>query len=91
MRWEDARRSDNIEDRRGEDYADAGGGGGPMMGGAGHLGLGTMVILGVIAYALGIDPRILIGGAEMLTQGSVLASNEYLHPQLLKLLKAIKS
>ncbi len=66
MRWEDARRSDNIEDRRGDEYADAGGGGGPMMGGAGHLGLGTMVILGVIAYALGIDPRILIGGAEML-------------------------
>ena len=66
MRWEDARRSDNIEDRRGDDYADAGGGGGPMMGGAGHLGLGTMVVLGVIAYALGIDPRILIGGAEML-------------------------
>jgi len=66
MRWEDARRSDNIEDRRGEDYADAGGGGGgPMMGGAGHLGIGTMIVLGVIAYALGIDPRILIGGAEM--------------------------
>ena len=36
-----------------------------MMGGAGHLGLGTMIVLGVIAYALGIDPRILIGGAEM--------------------------
>lgn len=67
MRWEDARRSDNIEDRRGEDYADAGGGGGgPMMGGGGHLGIGTMVVLGVIAYALGIDPRILIGGAEMM-------------------------
>ena len=66
MRWEDARRSDNIEDRRGEEYADAGGGGGGMMGGAGHLGIGTMVILGVIAYALGIDPRVLIGGAEML-------------------------
>jgi len=66
MRWEDARRSDNIEDRRGEDYADAGGGGGPMLGGAGHLGIGTMIVLGVIAYALGIDPRILIGGAEML-------------------------
>ncbi|HMN70948.1 MAG TPA: neutral zinc metallopeptidase [Rhodoblastus sp.] len=66
MRWEDARRSDNIEDRRGEDYADAAGGGGPMLGGAGHLGIGTMIVLGVIAYALGIDPRILIGGAEML-------------------------
>lgn len=66
MRWEDARRSDNIEDRRGDEYADAGGGGGgPMMGGAGGLGIGTMIVLGVIAYALGIDPRVLIGGAEM--------------------------
>ena len=65
MRWEDARRSENIEDRRGEEYAGGGFGGGPMMGGAGGLGLGTMVILGIIAYALGIDPRILIGCAEM--------------------------
>ena len=79
MRWEDARRSDNIEDRRGEDYADAGGGGGPMFGGAGHLGLGTMVVLGVIAYALGIDPRVLIGGAEMLngvTGGSQVSQQQ---------------
>lgn len=67
MRWEDARRSDNIEDRRSEEYADAGGGGGGgMIGGGGHLGIGAMIVLGVIAYALGIDPRVLIGGAEML-------------------------
>jgi uncharacterized protein len=65
MRWEDARRSENIEDRRGEDPSE-GGGRGPMFGGAGHLGIGTMVVLGIIAYALGIDPRILIGGAEMM-------------------------
>lgn len=32
----------------------------------------------------------LTGGAEMLAKGSILASNEYLHPQLLKLLKSIK-
>jgi uncharacterized protein len=62
MRWEDSRLSENIEDRRGEQSP---GGGGPMFGGAGHLGIGTMIILGVIAYALGIDPRVLIGGAEM--------------------------
>jgi len=31
------------------------------------------------------------GGAEMLTQGSLLATNEYLHPQLLKLLKSVKA
>ena len=65
MRWEDARRSDNVEDRRDEQYADAGGGGGPRMGGAGGLGIGTMIVLGLISYALGIDPRVLIGGAEM--------------------------
>jgi myo-inositol-1(or 4)-monophosphatase len=33
----------------------------------------------------------LTGGADMLTKGSVLAANEYLHPQLLKLLKTVKS
>ena len=83
MRWEDARRSDNIEDRRGEQYANAGGGG-PMLGGAGHLGLGTMVVLGVIAYAFGIDPRVLIGGAEMLTNatgGSQVAQQQPARPR----------
>jgi hypothetical protein len=35
-------------------------------GGRGGLGLGTIVILGLIGYALGIDPRVLIGGAEMM-------------------------
>ncbi|MBL8702873.1 MAG: neutral zinc metallopeptidase [Alphaproteobacteria bacterium] len=61
MRWEDFRRSTNVEDRRGQ----PGGGGGMRMGGRGGLGLGTMVVLGLIGWALGIDPRILIGGAEM--------------------------
>jgi myo-inositol-1(or 4)-monophosphatase len=31
------------------------------------------------------------GGAEMLTQGTVLAANEHLHPQILKLLKNTKA
>jgi hypothetical protein len=60
MRWEDSRRSDYIEDRRGDE------GGGFSMGGAGGLGIGTMIILGLLSYFLGIDPRIVIGGAEML-------------------------
>ena len=30
------------------------------------------------------------GGADMLGSGTVLASNEYLQPQILKLLKGIK-
>jgi uncharacterized protein len=64
MRWEDYRRSDNIEDRRGQtEYA----GGGSAIGGGG-LGIGTMVILGLIGWALGIDPRLLVGGAEMFSR-----------------------
>jgi predicted metalloprotease len=63
MKWEDFQSSENIEDRRGEGYAQ--GGVGPRIGGGG-IGLGTMVILGLIGYALGINPAVLIGGAEML-------------------------
>lgn len=67
MRWEDFRQSDNVEDRRGEEYA--GGGGGGLSFGGGGLGIGTIIVLGIIGYALGIDPRILIGGAEMASGG----------------------
>ncbi len=60
MKWEEFRQSDNIEDRRGA---------GPTGGGSsGHLGLGAMIVLGLIGYALGIDPRLLIGGAEMVSK-----------------------
>ncbi|WP_369123818.1 neutral zinc metallopeptidase, partial [[Ruminococcus] torques] len=57
MRWEDARRSDNVEDRRGEEYSGGGmfGGGGGGGIGAGHLGIGTVIVLGLISFALGID------------------------------------
>ena len=65
MEWDNFRRSDNVEDRRGDDGVDSGGGGGGMIGGAGGLGLGTIVILGLVGWALGIDPRVLINGAEM--------------------------
>src|SRR6266545_5805556 len=68
MRWEDFRRSDNIEDRRDEDGGSGGGGFG-MPVGAGGLGIGTIVVLGLIGWALGIDPRLLIGGAEVLGGG----------------------
>jgi uncharacterized protein len=65
MRWEDFRRSDNVEDDRG---GYSGGGMGLPIGGG--MGIGTMVILGLIGWALGIDPRVLIGGAEMVNQGT---------------------
>ena len=35
----------------------------------GGLGIGTIIVLGLLGYAFGIDPRILIGGAEILTGG----------------------
>jgi hypothetical protein len=59
MRWEDFRASTNVEDRRGMGFP----------GGRGGLGMGTVIILGLVGWALGIDPRILIGGAEMVAGG----------------------
>jgi len=72
MRYDDFRRSDDIEDRR-DDGGGGGGGIGLPMGGGG-LGIGAMIVLGLIGYAFGIDPRILIGGAEILTGGSAPSS-----------------
>src|SRR6201989_3271912 len=72
MRYDDFRRSDDIEDRRDDGGGGMGGGGGgfglPM--GGGGLGIGTIIILGLVGYAFGIDPRILIGGAEIITGGN---------------------
>src|SRR6202051_2202562 len=71
MRYDDFRRSDDIDDRRDDSGGGMGGGGGgfglPM--GGGGLGIGTIIVLGLVGYAFGIDPRILIGGAEILTGG----------------------
>jgi predicted metalloprotease len=67
MRWEDFRQSDNVEDYRGQ--SGGGGGGFPTPGGAGGLGIGTVVVLGLLGWALGVDPRMLINGAEILTGG----------------------
>jgi len=61
MKWEDYRQSDNLEDRRGGGGEFAG-----LPGGRGGLGIGTMVVLGLVGWALGIDPRLLIGGAELI-------------------------
>jgi predicted metalloprotease len=70
MRYDDFRRSDNIDDRRDEEGGGGFGGGfGIPMGGGGGLGIGTIIVLGLIGWAVGIDPRILIGGAEILTGG----------------------
>lgn len=62
MRWEDFRRSDNVEDRRGQ----GGFGGGRLPGGRGGLGIGGLIVVALIAWATGINPAVLIGGAEIL-------------------------
>jgi hypothetical protein len=51
----------NIDDRRG--------GGMGLRAASAGLGIGGMIVLTLIGWALGIDPRILIGGAEMATRG----------------------
>src|SRR6516162_10563018 len=58
MRLDELPRSDRIEDRRGFTAGHAG------------IGVGTVVVLTLIGWALGIDPRVLIGGAEQLSGGS---------------------
>src|SRR5215475_14994993 len=64
MRIDELPRSENVEDRRSE-----GGEGLRIPGGRGGLGIGTVIVLGLVGYWLGIDPSLLIGGAEILTGG----------------------
>src|SRR5262245_19144188 len=63
MRIDELPHSERIEDRRGS-------GSGGLRGARGGLGIGTIVVLGLIGWALGIDPRLLIQGAETVTGGN---------------------
>jgi len=65
MRTDDFRPSDNVEDDR---AASASRGGIP--GGAGGLGIGTVIIIGLISWYFGIDPSVLLNGAQILTGGT---------------------
>src|ERR1700741_2032519 len=67
MRWDYFRRTDNMEDRRDEG---GGGGGFGVPGGAGGLGIGTVVVLGLLGWALGIDPSMLIRGVEGMSRNT---------------------
>ncbi len=60
MRWQDSRRSDNVEDYRGSRF-----------GGAGvKLGVGGTLLVLVASYFLGVDPRVILGLTESLPTGS---------------------
>ena len=65
MQDDDLRPSNNIEDRRGL----GGGGGGGFRIGGGGLGIGTIIGLGLLGWALGINPLVLIEGAQMVAGG----------------------
>jgi hypothetical protein len=56
MRWERGRRSDNVEDRRGMPVRRGG-----LMGG----GIGTILIVLVVSYFLGVDPTLLLQNVPM--------------------------
>ena len=64
MRTDDFRPSSNVEDDR-EASASRGG----MPGGAGGLGIGTVIIIGLISWYFGIDPSVLLNGAQILSGG----------------------
>ena len=59
MREDDLRASNNVEDRRG------------LRGvGSGGLGIGVVLVLTLIGWVTGINPALLIGGAEQVTQAT---------------------
>ena len=65
MKWEDFRSSGNVEDRRG-----SGGGGFQMPGGGrGGLGIGTLIVVGLVGWALGINPLVLLSGLDAIQGG----------------------
>jgi uncharacterized protein len=67
MRLDQLPRSENVEDRRGE--VGGGGGGFRIPGGRGGLGIGTIIVLVLLGWWLGVDPGVLIGIGDILTGG----------------------
>jgi len=63
MRTDDFRPSENVEDDR-EASASRG-----IPGGRGGLGIGVIVVIFIISWFLGIDPRVLLNGAQLVMGG----------------------
>lgn len=66
MEWENTPESSNIEDRRGAGMSAGMGGGGASFG-TGGMGIGVIVVVLIISYFTGINPAVLLGGAQILT------------------------
>jgi len=56
MRWDNQRQSDNVEDRRGSSLPRT----------AGGLSIGGLIIVGLVSWFFGVDPRVILQGAEQL-------------------------
>jgi uncharacterized protein len=65
MRTDDFRPSDNVEDDR---QGSASRGGFPV-GGRGGLGIGAILVIGLLSWYFGIDPSVLLNGAQILSGG----------------------
>ncbi len=66
MRWKSGRRSQNVEDRRGARTGRA-----KRIGGGGGIG---MIVLALVAMYFGVDPRIVMQGADLLGGGQTTSS-----------------
>jgi predicted metalloprotease len=77
MRTDDFRPSNNVEDDR-QQSASRGG----MPGGAGGLGIGTVIVIGLISWYFGIDPSVLLNGAQILTGGGSTTQQTDQAPQV---------
>ena len=77
MLWKNARRSDNVDDRRGDPGAppELGGGGGGGRGPGIKIGLGGLVVLAAAAYFLGINPAELLQVVSQAQGGGAPASS----------------
>src|SRR5580698_8332985 len=77
MRTDDLRPSGNVEDDR-EQSASRGG----MPGGAGGLGIGTIIVIGLVSWYFGIDPSVLLNGAQILTGNGQVTTQPTQAPQV---------
>jgi predicted metalloprotease len=65
MRWEDFRRSDNVEDR-----SDESAGGGFPLGGGVKLGGGALIVIVIVSLLFGVDPLQMLGTIEDVGSGA---------------------
>jgi len=75
MEWENTPESANVEDRRGASSSPASAG----FGGSGGLGIGTVLVVLAISYFTGINPSLLLGGAQIV-EGSSQGQTRYSQP-----------